>query len=426
MTPGAMGAGTLFRLLAVAAAWAVTGAGIVAIAFPQTAEASPAAVAAAPSPSAAPAAPTGPAEPAGPAPASAVPEAGDLLGRAVRSSHAVGYRGTQTVAVWNSGRSGAQGGSDVAVLTVVTGGPGLLRMEVAGTAGSPGWVLVQRGDERTMYGLGSSLLGRAPADFLAGEDLEEHVQRLLDKYVPVLEGPTEMIGRPAWRVSILRKADKRLVERWTIDAATGVILERDGFERHGQLERMVSFSHLQVPYAAVPSDFSAPQAPASRVAGSSGAPDPGRPAAATQERSVSTMQADATGFRPPKALPAGYQVASQTRLDVGDETVVHLTYSDGLEPLSLFRQPGVLQRGSLPQGANATKLKNVQAYSWESFPRGLAWQDGQASFVLVGAASTDELISIANALPQSGLRRSIPQRIGHLLRWLRHVVGSIF
>lgn len=408
-TGGMVGMGGLLRFLAVAAAWAVTGAGVSAVALP---EAVPTAAV--------------PTVPAAPAPAAAVPEADELLGLAVRSSHDVGYRGTQTVLVWNGGKGGKSGGSEAAVLHVVVGGPGLMRMEVSDTAQHPGWVLVQRGDERSMYGLGSNLLGQAPADFLVGEDLEEHVQRLLEKYTAVLDGPAQMLGRSAWRVSILRKADKRLVERWTIDAATGVILERDGFERHGRLERMVSFSELEVPYQAPASDFSAPPSPAPGSSVPSSSSGAGRPPAVAEERVVPTMRADATGFRPPRDLPAGYQVASQTRLDVGDATVVHLTYSDGLEPLSLFRQPGVLQRGSLPQGAEPTKLRKVQGYGWESFPRGLAWQDGQASFVLVGAASTDELIRIANALPQGGLRRSIPQRIGHFFRWLRHTVASVF
>jgi hypothetical protein len=224
-----------------------------------------------------------------------------------------------------------------------------------------------------------------------------------------------MLGRDAWRVRILRTSDKRLVERWTIDAATGVILEREGFERRGRLERLVSFSRLEVPYDAPASDFSAP-------------PGAGRAAGGGAEEQVVSQAPAATdaGFRAPDVLPAGYHLQSGTRFDVDDAEVVHFTYSDGLEPLSLFRQPGALQRRSLPQDAAPTKLRKVGGYAWEGFPRGLAWQDGQASFVLVGAASTDELIRIANALPQGGMRRSIPQRIGHFFRWLEGAVGRAF
>jgi hypothetical protein len=387
---GMAGMPNLTRVLAVAATWVVTGAGIAAAAAPETA------VPAAPPPS--------------PAPAAVVPDADDLLRLAVRSSQSVGYRGTQTVLVWDSD------GSDAAVLDVVVGGPGLMRLEVPTTARNPGWVLVQRGDQRSMYGLGSGLLDQAPADLLETEDFEEHEQRLLDKYTLVLDGPAQLLGRNAWKIDILRRSDKRLVERWTIDAATGVILQREGFQRQGRLERLVSFNQLEVPYDAPLSDFSMPA-----VSGPRGA--------ATQERVVPRTggkEPELGGFRAPAALPAGYHLDSQARLDVGDETVAHVTYSDGLEPLSLFRQPGVLHRSSLPQGAKPAKLKKVQGYAWESFPRGLAWQDGQASFVLVGAASVDELTRIANALPQSGLHRSIPQRIGHFMHWLRRSIGSIF
>jgi hypothetical protein len=379
----------IMRALAVAAAWVLAGAGVFAAAAPE-------------------APPTGPpAAPAPAAPTGAGPDADDLLGLAVRSSHEVGYRGTQTVAVWDSD------GSDAAVLQVVVGGPGKMRMEVPVTARDPGWVLVQRGDERSLYGFGTGLLSRAPADFLAGEDLDEHVQRLLDKYTPVLDGPVQMLGRDAWQVSILRRSDRRLVERWTIDAETGVILKREGYQRQGRLERLVSFNQLEIPYDPPESAFAVP-------------PVAGHPAAATQERLAPELPVGKAGFRAPSVLPAGYHLGSEAQLDVEGATVVHLTYSDGLEPLSLFRQPGLLQPSSLPQGAKSTKLRKVQGYAWESFPRGLAWQDGQASFVLVGAASTDELIRIANALPQAGMRRSIPQRIGHFVQWLRRTIRSIF
>jgi hypothetical protein len=368
-----MGGMTLVRGLAVAAAWMVTGVGVSATASPD------------------------------------VPDVGDLLGMAVRSSHATGYRGTQTVLVWDSD------GSDAAVLDVVVGGPGRMRVEVSGTAQAPGWVLLQRGEERTVYGPKSSVLQRAPAELLAAQDFEERIQRLLAKYTPVLDGPTRMLGRDAWRVRILRTSDKQLVERWTIDAATGVILEREGFERRGRLERLVSFSRLEVPYDAPESDFAAPPA-VGRAAGRGAGEQVVSQARAARE----------PGFRAPDLLPAGYHLESGTRFDVDDAEVIHFTYSDGLEPLSLFRQRGVLQRQSLPRDAAPTKLRKVGGFAWEGFPRGLAWQDGQGSFVLVGAASTDELVRIANALPQSAMRRSIPQRVGHFFRWLRAAVGRAF
>ena len=74
-------------------------------------------------------------------------------------------------------------------------------------------------------------------------------------------------------------------------------------------------------------------------------------------------------------------------------------------------------------------LKDAQVYAagntspqlrWEGFPRGLAWQDGQSTLTLVGAAPTDELTQMANALPQAPLRRSLRQRLGHLVDWMKH------
>ena len=70
--------------------------------------------------------------------------------------------------------------------------------------------------------------------------------------------------------------------------------------------------------------------------------------------------------------------------------------------------------------ARNVALSKVDGLRWEGFPRGLAWQDGQSTLTLVGAAPTDELTQMANALPQAPLRRSLRQRLGHLVDWMKH------
>jgi hypothetical protein len=49
----------------------------------------------------------------------------------------------------------------------------------------------------------------------------------------------------------------------------------------------------------------------------------------------------------------------------------------------------------------------------------VAWQDGQRTLTLVGSSFTDEVTQMANALPQAPLRRSLRQRVGHLVNWVK-------
>ena len=100
-------------------------------------------------------------------------------------------------------------------------------------------------------------------------------------------------------------------------------------------------------------------------------------------------------------------------------TVVQLAYSDGLQDVSLFVQPGTMTRAGLPASAHDVRLSKVTGLGWEGFPRGIAWQDGESTLTLVGASPTDELTRMANALPQSPLRRSLRQRLVHLVGWVK-------
>jgi hypothetical protein len=64
-------------------------------------------------------------------------------------------------------------------------------------------------------------------------------------------------------------------------------------------------------------------------------------------------------------------------------------------------------------------LRKVAGLAWDGFPRGVAWQDGQRMLTLVGASFTDELTQMANVAPQAPLRRSLRQRVGHLVNWMK-------
>ena len=104
---------------------------------------------------------------------------------------------------------------------------------------------------------------------------------------------------------------------------------------------------------------------------------------------------------------------------MGYAPVVQLVYSDGLEEVSLFDQPGKLSAGSRPPGAHRIRLRHGPAFSWDDFPRGTEWQAGSDIYTLVGASPPDELTEMANGLPQAPFRRTLRQRLDALVDWLR-------
>ena len=89
----------------------------------------------------------------------------------------------------------------------------------------------------------------------------------------------------------------------------------------------------------------------------------------------------------------------------------------------VLRERGDLHRCGIVSDVRAqhreVHLRKVAGLAWEGFPRGVAWQDSQRVLTLVGASFTDELTQMANVLPQAPLRRSLRQRLGHLVTWMK-------
>jgi hypothetical protein len=229
---------------------------------------------------------------------------------------------------------------------------------------------------------------------------------MLGKYRVRLEGGVRVLQRDTRVVRIERIADARLVERWAIDATTGLLLKRESYNAEGTVERSIAFTEVRQPYVPTAADLHPPAEPS--------------PATAQRWFPAGELSRQANTLGMPQTLPARYRLESGRTFKAGGASVVQLVYSDGLEDVSLFAQPGSMVRSALPASAGNVALGKVEGLRWEGFPRGLAWQDGQRTLTLVGSARTDELTQMANALPQAPLRRSLRQRLGHLVDWMKH------
>jgi hypothetical protein len=330
------------------------------------------------------------------------PAAESLMDLNVKASRSA-YAGTVSVTVNNAG--GTRSGQ----LHVVHADATHLVIEAPDPPGPvSGSLLIQDGPNRSVARVQDGAVSRGQTA-LAGDLLPTgNLQQMLGKYRVVLESPARVLQRDAGVVRIERIADGRAVERWVIEATTGLLLQRQSYDAAGLVERSFTFTALREPY--VPSDTDLH--PPSQVA----------PFPATPQRwfSPDELSHKARALGVPETLPAGYRLESGTSFKAGRATVVQLVYSDGLEDVSLFAQPGVLSGLGLPAVAGRVRLNKVAGRRWESFPRGVAWQNGPTTMTLVGASPTGELTQMANALPQAPLRRSLGQRVRHLIDWVEN------
>jgi negative regulator of sigma E activity len=330
------------------------------------------------------------------------PAAESLMDLTVKASRSGGYAGTVSVEIHG------QGGTRSGQLRVVHADAGHLVIEAPDPPGpATASLLVQAGQSRSVVRAGSGSVNRGQTALADDIEPDSNLQQMLGKYRVLLEGGVRVLERNAEVVRIKRIADERLVERWTIDATTGLLLKRESYDAAGTVERSIAFTEVREPYVPTVEDLQPP-------------PQAGPSPAAPQRwfsASELTHQAKALGM--PEILPARYRLESGTTFKAGAASVVQLVYSDGLEDVSLFVQPGSMPRSGLPASARNVQLGKVDGLRWEGFPRGVAWQDGQSTLTLVGAAPTDELTQMANALPQAPLRRSVRQRLGHLVDWMK-------
>jgi negative regulator of sigma E activity len=331
---------------------------------------------------------------------SPTPSPESVLDHALKAARTLEYEATASVTVLG------QRGTETGVLHVVRGYNDRLLIQTRPGSGGSGWALMQEGQTRAVMGPQGAYVARGQTSLASALQPDSDLHQLLAKYRVAVEGAVQSLGRAAWLLRIERAADSRLVERWTVDAASGLLLRRESYNDRGQVERLIAFTEVKEPYAPAGQEFQTPPAPTSAQATQRwfGEPD---------------LDRLARSLKLPTTLPDSFRLRSGTSFKAAHASVVQLVYSDGLEEVSLFEVPGKLARGSLPAGARRIKLGHGGGFIWDGFPRGTAWQGGTETFTLVGASPTDELTEMADSLPQAPIRQSLRQRLSHLTDWVR-------
>lgn len=213
------------------------------------------------------------------------------------------------------------------------------------------------------------------------------------KYDVAREPGPQIAGRPTGLVTLRSKQVVR--ERLAVDDDTGLVLRRELFGADGRAVRVVTVTELDT--------------------------SPPPQALAKGERRLAPD--NATRLRPealerpyaaPATLAGGYERVAAFRRG----SVVHLLYSDGLHGLSVFMQPGRLDRDRLPDGGRPAAVTGADArrFSWAGGEI-VTWESGPVVRTVVGDAAPDEVMAAARSLPPA----SELSALGRLRRASRQV-----
>lgn len=266
-----------------------------------------------------------------------------VLDRAARAGRVLPYSGTQYVAAWQDGTTGAtlvdvehQPGHDA----VVTAAP---------TAGGPD----------------------VPA--VATPALDDRLVALLARsYDLAVAGPGRCTGRDTTVVEAREQG--RVAGRFWVDRDSGLLLRREVYDEQGRRVRSSAFVDLEVGRAR-------PQPAPALTA---------RPV----EQDAGALRAQ--GWQVPEELPHGMRLF-ETRL-TGDR-VLHLAYSDGLSTVSLFAQKGALGTGPMA-GFAAEEVGDRPVWVRREAPERVVWSGGGRVWTLVSDAPADTVRAAVAALPR--------------------------
>lgn len=305
-----------------------------------------------------------------------------LLVGADQASRVVAYEGVQLVSSWGS--RGTE--SMVAEVRHWPGQGSIVR--IPGTALRPGKDLVRREADGS---LDVAHVGQLAL-------LSRH-------YETALEGRGRVAGRTASLVAA-RRDDGSLAARFWLDTATGLLLRREVYDRHGSLVRAGAFLEL--------------------VTGGDVRPVPG-PLTAAPRRDSQHVGAERLaelrddGWVCPDKLPHGLARYDARELSESGATVLYLSFSDGLSTVSLFEQQGHLKEPE--EHATRERIGDATVYVQNGLPLRLTWSAEGTVYTVLADAPDETVHAVVAALPHgsdddNGVLSRLRRGLGRFVSWL--------
>jgi sigma-E factor negative regulatory protein RseB len=294
-----------------------------------------------------------------------------LMAAAVAACRTVPYRGVQMVA-WSSPQ-----GSSSYLLDVWH---------------RPGGPELARDDDDSDDGTGSLGIPVSGGGSVGVLSLSAGMFELLRaNYVLEYEGVGTSVDRTASIVAV-RRHDGTLAARFWLDAATGLPLRREMFDRSGRRVSEGAFIDLQI------GDHELGEVPAEAGRAWTAYPPPNSPASRPTAAQLARLQTD--GWRVPGRIAGNMILAGVSRTATPSGAVVDARYSDGLSVASVFMQHGVLPR-TLPgwHQANVSGTRVLATESGSLSEQGLAWSAHGIVYTVIADAPPDAVAAIVAQLP---------------------------
>jgi sigma-E factor negative regulatory protein RseB len=302
------------------------------------------------------------------------PRAVLLLEVAQRASSRVAYAGVQYVSAWCKGGSASQ----VVDVTHVPGTGSLVA--VHGTAATAGSAVFTAED------------GTVDGSDAAVED--GPVTLLARNYHLVVAGRDAVAGRPAFIVEA-RKANRAVAARLWLDEDTGLALRREVFDSTGAITKASSFVDLTIGHAHL----------AKRL------PTPMPDAWSDRVPVNAVVTLSSAGWATPGVLAPRFQLTDVRRLTTDGDTILHLTYTDGLSAISVFQQRGRLDAQRL-DGFRPTRVSGAEVYALDGIPYRATWSASGVVYTVVGDAPDEVVQAVIAGLPHERAAAGVMSRLG--------------
>lgn len=200
--------------------------------------------------------------------------------------------------------------------------------------------------------------GLVAGDGLAIEDLAPagialDPAEVREKYELEIGSSTTQLGVDVVPLDLLRRSDRRHVERLWVDPRSGVVYRRELYGETGSLLGLSQMLEMHWGERGEAEEESM-ALPTSKV-----------------------REAPTDGV--PDELPYGYELAGGYRFTAEDRTADHWLYTDGLHALSVFRTPGSMER---PEHYRAVELQGGTAWAGPG-PGTWAWEGDGSTWVVV-------------------------------------------
>jgi hypothetical protein len=243
----------------------------------------------------------------------------------------------------------------------------------------------------------------------SGPGMDDHLERLGDKYDVVVGAPESFMDRPCTTIEVRLREGGQLREQLWIDDETGLVVRRETHEEDVEEPvRLATYLSLELGRARPPE----------RTARMQRAEEPAHAVEEVHADGVRALRE--AGWHVPASLPGGYAMLGAYAVAADDGQPLQTLYGDGLYMVSVFQQPGRADWDALPAGLERVEELDWPAFEWPgATPRRIVWEAQGRMWSLVGDAPPGEMAAIAAALPRTeapGLWERLRRGFGRMWR----------